>query len=437
MTMRCLTFLVPCLLALPAQAERCDDAWAAWANAPDSKAKAKACRVACRSTAPLLDTVRLLNEFLFPAAEWVGLAGASEAFDTLLFDAAVDRWGHAENGEQCALALQRLIEEEHAAGEGAEDAAFWDSAEGRAITDGQAQFEAAETEDRGRELRVRNAHPPPAKGATLKPGDRLPGGPIVHCTGAGCAQGNLGQIAWRPALRVIPAGRFVMGSPKEEAGRGGDELAHEVTLTEPLMVMETEVTPLHLRTVQPYDMSELPECLTCPLGNVTWHQAIELANLLSQAEGLTVCYQGTQRVPCTGYRLPTEAEWEYFARAGTLPTQDDGWFAPDAEDTTQPVGTKNANAWGLHDVFGNVWEWCEDWKGPYPADLVVDPTGPATGQKRVIRGGSFAVKPGPRLRPAYRDERAPDDRSPGQGFRLVRAVPVGQCDVAFPCQAGL
>ena len=132
------------------------------------------------------------------------------------------------------------------------------------------------------------------------------------------------------------------------------------------------------------------------------------------------------------YRLPTEAEWEYAARAGSTAAycygdsaqelQRYAWYADNAGGTSHPVGQKQPNAWGLYDMHGNVWEWVQDWYGSYTAGAAVDPTGPAAGSNRVGRGGGwFGDAVG--CRSAHRDNGAPGDRLGYLGLRLVREVP--------------
>jgi len=135
-----------------------------------------------------------------------------------------------------------------------------------------------------------------------------------------------------------------------------------------------------------------------------------------------------QRDGGSSYRLPTEAEWEYAARAGTATRYSFGddeaelpehaWYVPNSSRKTHPGGQKRPNAWGLYDTHGNIYEWCEDWYGDYPSGSVTDPTGPGTGTHKVFRGGSWDDRDPNRLRSAYRS------RSSGSfnaiGFRLVR-----------------
>jgi len=146
---------------------------------------------------------------------------------------------------------------------------------------------------------------------------------------------------------------------------------------------------------------------------VSWENAQEFIKKLHQKEGHT------------RYRLPTEAEWEYAARAGTRTEYFFGndekklgeyaWFE---DNSSHPVGAKKANPWGLHDIYGNVWEWVEDWYGPYTAAACIDPRGPASGSSRVYRGGCWN-RNAKFCRSAHRDDFSPVFRHNTFGFRLA------------------
>jgi formylglycine-generating enzyme required for sulfatase activity len=138
-------------------------------------------------------------------------------------------------------------------------------------------------------------------------------------------------------------------------------------------------------------------------------------------------------LPADSVRLPTEAEWEYACRVGTQSRFYTGdsennlgyaeWFVGNSQQTTHPVGQKTPNAWGLYDMHGNVWEWCQDWYGPYNTDNAVDPRGAVSGSYRVIRGGS-CYGGARNCRSAYRNTRDPDNANINLGFRMV--LPAGQ-----------
>ena len=131
------------------------------------------------------------------------------------------------------------------------------------------------------------------------------------------------------------------------------------------------------------------------------------------------------------YRLPTEAEWEYAARAGSTtaysfgndPRQLDAyaWYNSTSGYKAFPIGQRWPNAWGLYDMYGNIWEWVQDWYGPYPLEAITDPQGPRSGSLRVLRGGSWLSLP-ETCRSAYRYKDAPASHSARVGFRLLRTA---------------
>jgi formylglycine-generating enzyme required for sulfatase activity len=162
-----------------------------------------------------------------------------------------------------------------------------------------------------------------------------------------------------------------------------------------------------------------------PVEQVNWYDAY------TYCARLTVQERAAGRVPAGyEYRLPTEAEWEYAARAGTTTAFSFGndpsytllpnyaWFSGNSSQTTHDVGTKQPNPWGLYDMAGNVWEWCGDWYHPYPGGAVTDPTGPSSGSAKVMRGGSWHFAAGD-ARSADRNFNAPDFASFGIGIRVV------------------
>jgi formylglycine-generating enzyme required for sulfatase activity len=247
----------------------------------------------------------------------------------------------------------------------------------------------------------------------------------------------------------IEGGTFTMGSPANEPDRDTDETQHSVTLTG-FYMGKYPVTQAQYQEVTGTNPSRFktpvsPETSTAnrPVELVTWYDAVEFCNKLSQNEGLTPVYTITGRAPANGYpiynatvtanwsangyRLPTEAQWEYACRAGTTTAYNTGatvsdhtgWYDLNSGDRTHSVGEKPANAWGLYDMHGNVMEWCWDWYGYYASDAQTDPSGAGYGTNRVMRGGSWCNF-GVRLRSALRLFYAPYDRDDFVGFRLVR-----------------
>ena len=239
-----------------------------------------------------------------------------------------------------------------------------------------------------------------------------------------CIRGRCAGLAPPGYVRIEP-GAFVMGSPEDEPGHdppsihlSTDERQHPVTLTRPFALKSTEVTQAEWLALMGTSPSFFANCGdTCPVENVSWFGAVDYANRLSDLEGLPRCYADDDvrsfvGLDCPGYRLPTEAEWEYAARAGTVTafhtgdiTQTEcdpvdpnldaaGWYCGNAGRTTHPVGQKQPNAWGLYDMHGNVSEWVYDWyvEG-FPEDEV-DPIGPPRfgdhRWPRVYRGGAFS-----------------------------------------------
>jgi formylglycine-generating enzyme len=230
----------------------------------------------------------------------------------------------------------------------------------------------------------------------------------------------------------IPAGTFVMGSPPREAYRDPNESEHEVTLTRPFYMQVTEVTQGQWKALMGSNPSAAKGCGdACPVERVSWRDCIAfIEKLNARQEGR--------------YRLPTEAEWEYACRAGTKTAFSWGdavncslgMFNNNSRrgagtclaflegrglkrDSPAPVRSYPANPWGLFDMHGNVWEWCEDWFEPYPTMGLTDPTGPSSGVGRVRRGGSW-FKYATFCRSANRNYAHPASRYATTGFRLVR-----------------
>jgi len=250
-------------------------------------------------------------------------------------------------------------------------------------------------------------------------------------------------------VALIRSGAFVMGSPSNELGRFDQEPQHRVTLTKDFYLMKFEVTQGEYQALMGENPSGNTACgSTCPVENVTWDDAVAYANALSDKEGFSRCYSGKGAATrwdksCTGYRLPTEAEWEYAARAGTTTALYNGnlttisgpdknadaiaWHMDNSGGTTHPVGRKKPNAWGLYDTSGNVIEWMWDKfrEGDEASNggraALIDPTGPTSGNGRVIRGGCYAMAT-QFLRVSARSYAPETLRKEMIGFRLARTV---------------
>ena len=226
------------------------------------------------------------------------------------------------------------------------------------------------------------------------------------------------ELAW------IEPGSFMMGSPSSEEARGRDETLHSVTLTKGFWMGKYEVTQGQWQQVMGNNPSEFQDAgKLAPVEQVSWDDCQEFMCKLNGKE-----IDGS-------FRLPTEAEWEYACRAGTttafnrgkdLSLTTDGypdldgvaWLSLNSRKATHTVGQKPPNAWGLYDLLGNVWEWCQDWFGDYPDGSVTDPKGGSSGLRRVVRGGSWDSTTWS-CRSAYRDRYDPSVRSGRVGFRVV------------------
>ena len=227
----------------------------------------------------------------------------------------------------------------------------------------------------------------------------------------------------------VQGGTFTMGSPRSEPGRSSDEVQHQVTVSS-FYMGKYEVTQKEYQEVMGSNPSYFKGD-NLPVENVSWYDAVEYCNKRSVKEGLTSAYtiNGSYvswNRNANGYRLPTEAEWEYACRAGTTTPYytgnsvgGAGWYKDNSGGQTHPVGEKRPNPWGLYDMHGNVWEWCWDWYGSYSAGAQTDPVGASSGSLRVFRGGSWGSN-GLNLRSAYRLYNAPTRRYYYLGFRLLR-----------------
>ena len=245
------------------------------------------------------------------------------------------------------------------------------------------------------------------------------------------------------AMMRIPAGEYSMGSPPAEAGRSSDEMQHRVVLSCDFMLAKTAVTQGQWASVMGRNPANF-NGKERPVENVNWDDAVLFCNQLSEREGRTPAYavnrgEVSWDQAANGYRLPTESEWEYACRAGsetpfhfgdrisTAQVNYDGNYpyggGPVGEfrRETVLVGSLPANAWGLHETHGNVYEWCWDWYGAYPG-AVTDPVGPALGTRRVLRGSSWSNF-GRYCRSAARYHVAPVGRSRNLGLRPASSAP--------------
>ncbi len=225
---------------------------------------------------------------------------------------------------------------------------------------------------------------------------------------------------------LIPAGTFTMGSPLDEPGRDSDETQHRVTLSSGFYMQTAEVTQGQWQSIMATNPSHFWDCGNdCPVEWVSWNDTQDFIKKLNQKER-------TDK-----YRLPTEAEWEFACRARTMTSYSWGDQKPvckpgarngarfDDDDECHdigpaPVRTYSPNSWGLYDMHGNVWEWCQDWYTEnYPTGHVTDPKGPSSGRFHVLRGGGWGNDAGS-CRCALRNGGSPDLCSSSMGFRVVR-----------------
>jgi len=231
----------------------------------------------------------------------------------------------------------------------------------------------------------------------------------------------------------VPGGTFMMGST---SGESDENPVHSVTVSD-FYIGKCEVTQKEWKDIMGNNHSYFKGD-NLPVEKVSWYDAVKFCNKKSSKEGLSPCYSGSgKNITCifsaNGYRLPTEAEWEYAARggnkskgytySGSNTIGDVAWYNNNSGSKTHIVGTKQPNELGIDDMTGNVWEWCNDWydKNYYSKSSMNNPTGPSSGASRVLRGGSWyyddrscCVVCRTYDDPAFRDNRA-------YGFRFLRA----------------
>lgn len=235
-----------------------------------------------------------------------------------------------------------------------------------------------------------------ADGTTLSKASTGMGMPVKHDIGLFAKSGR-DTVIWLNKdtplhFKFIKSGAFSMGSPEGEPGRDKDESpVHRVQISKPFYLGTFEVTQRQFEVIMGYNPSVFDDfegSANHPVENLSWEEAnlfIEKLNALNIGM----------------FRLPTEAEWEYACRAGTQSAyywgeemksngeSEYAWANSRSFAMTHPVGTKKANEWGLHDMAGNVWEWCSDWYGNYHDGAKIDPMGPKNGKNKVFRGGSW------------------------------------------------
>jgi formylglycine-generating enzyme required for sulfatase activity len=219
------------------------------------------------------------------------------------------------------------------------------------------------------------------------------------------------------AIVRIPAGSFTMGTDKVVSGPQGwtndvERPPHKVTISREFWMGEFPVTQAQWREVMGDNPSALKDAgPDAPVEQVSWNDTQSFLAKLNVSQGRWTV------------RLPTEAEWEYAARAGTTgetygPLDDVAWYRSNGSSTTHPVGKKLPNAFGLYDMLGNVWQWCQDWFGPYTSAPAVDPQGEAKGEKRVMRGGCYYCD-AIHCRAARRNRDPQEHLAKSIGFRVV------------------
>jgi formylglycine-generating enzyme required for sulfatase activity len=245
------------------------------------------------------------------------------------------------------------------------------------------------------------------------------------------------------SLILVEGGRYFMGSPEEEKHRNSSEVLHEVSLTRDFYISKYEVTQAEWRKIMGTSPSDKRYHIgdNCSVNMVSWYDAVEYCNRYSVLEGLIPVYSIDQNnadpnntdrfdtvkwlVTCdftaNGYRLPTEAEWEYAARGGAL---SEGYVYSGTDTFTGRE--QSVNELGIVDMSGGMQEWCWDWFDYYyytnSTDVVTDPRGPESASKRCVRGGNSSIRPEQFGRSANRTSHPPHRRLPDIGFRVVRNV---------------
>ena len=225
----------------------------------------------------------------------------------------------------------------------------------------------------------------------------------------------------------IPPGEFLMGSPEDEVGHRDGETQHWVSISQGFWLGKYQATQAQWQAVMRNNPSRWQDS-NLPVETVSWDDISEPGGFMDKINRFAAAGEG--------FSLPTEAQWEYACRAGTVTALNSGknltsvigtcpnldevaWYGENSGKKTHLVGQKQANAWGLHDMHGNVWEWCVDWHGGYTSEPLVDPRGPDSGWNRVIRGGSSCLD-SYYCRVARRGKNDSGDTYYGFGFRVAR-----------------
>ncbi len=264
------------------------------------------------------------------------------------------------------------------------------------------------------------------------------------------------DIPGLPEMVELPGGTFLMGSPESDNLAWSDEKPqHKVTVFGFAMSRYVVTRRMYREVIKetPSQWRKDQDDDRLPANYVDWFDAVKFCNALSEQQGLQPCYRIEDKQvewdrEANGYRLPTEAEWEYAVRAGTTTR----WFCGEESDeleryawftknifkgiarafkgSVHPVGEKEPNPWGFHDLAGNVWEWCWDWYGAYSSEAGIDPVGPLTGGSRVLRGGAYWLVAW-LLRSADRGGNEPEVRNSTSAF-AVCVGPAASLDPLTP-----
>ena len=255
--------------------------------------------------------------------------------------------------------------------------------------------------------------------------------PVLEGVGSGNWQFRLKAVNKPKNMVLVEGGTFQMGS---NDGDSDEKPVHEVTVSS-FYIGKYEVIQKEWREVMGTNPSYFKGD-NLPVEQISWFQAVEYCNKLSIKEGLTPFYSGSgNNITCNwsanGYRLPTEAEWEYAARGGNKSkgykysgSNDVGsvaWYDSNPGSKTQAVGTKQANEIGIHDMSGNVWEWCWDWYDDYASASQNNPRGATNGSSKVLRGGGWNSL-GNYCRVSNRYGNNPGGSNSSVGFRVSRAI---------------